>query len=98
MIVPKGWQISQIFYNGCFEWSNQIAQTEVDKSLINLQLSYLSAYKLIQGCMANGRSWLYTSVYGSYGDSSYLVPFPLSAVYHSIIIIIVKFGETEILP
>ena len=28
------------FYHGCFEWTNQIAQTEVDKSLINLQVIY----------------------------------------------------------
>ena len=36
------------FYHGCFEWANQIAQKEVDKSLnfINLQVQ-------IQGCMAH---------------------------------------------
>ena len=26
------------FYRGCSEWTNQIAQKEVDKSLINLQV------------------------------------------------------------
>ena len=36
--VSGGRNNNPSFYHGCFEWANQIAQTEVYKSLINLQV------------------------------------------------------------
>ena len=59
----------------CFEWANQIAQKEVDKSLINLQVIYM--YQPTSSSTKLHVPWYKLVIhlsYGSYGDLSYRGP------------------------